>query len=331
MQTDEGVEILVVDRIRHRYNCSTVEVPIPSWNWCIDRYQAPIFKSSVATWEPDPDPPLRQQVPPPMPRLVTVVENVLSFVGLGSLCLGLLGGLFLFAGVERFLPFRFGPFLAETDLPGRENSKLSGWPVKTARGQQWRHKVIAHALARVRQQVPHMSRMAAKGCRDTPMPPRSRGRVRGQISEESDGQNEGVQHSIPFRRRASQVEVEVDEMAARVDDMELVMARFQRMNPQMFNVDEPSSDVESWLQHITGLFDRGRPQVVQGNHLMVPGVQHSQSSQSSQPPQQQTAQQSGRHRFRPRGHQFKKKSGSSSSGSGSSSSSSPRAGFVANV
>ncbi|KZV27036.1 hypothetical protein F511_38653 [Dorcoceras hygrometricum] len=37
------------------------------------------------------------------------------------------------------------------------------------------------------------------------------------------------------------------------------------------------------------------------------------------PPQQQVAQQSGQHRFRPRGHQFKKKSGSSSSVSGSSS------------
>ncbi|KZV23024.1 hypothetical protein F511_15883 [Dorcoceras hygrometricum] len=60
---------------------------------------------------------------------------------------------------------------------------------------------------------------------------------------------------------------------------------------------------------------------------MVPGVQPSQSSQPSQPPQQQAAQQSGRHRFRPRGHQFKKKSGSSSSGSGSSRSGSSRAEF----
>ncbi|KZV45475.1 hypothetical protein F511_33671 [Dorcoceras hygrometricum] len=33
VQTDEGVEILVVDRIRRRSSRSTVEVPIPSWNW----------------------------------------------------------------------------------------------------------------------------------------------------------------------------------------------------------------------------------------------------------------------------------------------------------
>ncbi|KZV39423.1 hypothetical protein F511_31267 [Dorcoceras hygrometricum] len=50
------------------------------------------------------------------------------------------------------------------------------------------------------------------------------------------------------------------------------------------------------------------------------GVQPSQSVQSSHPPQQQVAQQSGHHRFRPRGRQFKKKFGFSSSGSGSSSS-----------
>ncbi|KZV38773.1 tetraspanin-8-like [Dorcoceras hygrometricum] len=33
VQTGEGVEILVVDRIRRRSIRSTVEVPIPSWNW----------------------------------------------------------------------------------------------------------------------------------------------------------------------------------------------------------------------------------------------------------------------------------------------------------
>ncbi|KZV43611.1 cyclic nucleotide-gated ion channel 1 [Dorcoceras hygrometricum] len=74
------------------------------------------------------------------------------------------------------------------------------------------------------------------------MPPRRRGRGRGQIPEESEGQNDEVQRSIPLRRRASQVEVEVDELASRVDDMELVMARFQRMNPQKFNGNEPSSE-----------------------------------------------------------------------------------------
>ncbi|KZV35990.1 putative leucine-rich repeat receptor-like protein kinase [Dorcoceras hygrometricum] len=94
---------------------------------------------------------------------------------------------------------------------------------------------------------------------DSAMPPRRRGRGRGQFQHESEGQNEEeVQHSIPRRGRDRHVDLEVDELAARVGDMELVMARFQRMNPQTFNGDEPSSDAESWLQHITGLFDRVR-------------------------------------------------------------------------
>ncbi|KZV38576.1 hypothetical protein F511_04281 [Dorcoceras hygrometricum] len=91
------------------------------------------------------------------------------------------------------------------------------------------------------------------------MPPRRRGRGRGQFQRESEGQNEEeVQRSIPRRGCDRQIDLEVDELAARVDDMELVMARFQRMNPQTFNGDEPSSDAESLLQHITGLFDRVR-------------------------------------------------------------------------
>ncbi|KZV47888.1 hypothetical protein F511_05611 [Dorcoceras hygrometricum] len=58
------------------------------------------------------------------------------------------------------------------------------------------------------------------------------------------------------------------------------------------------------------------------SRTVVQGAQPSQSSQSSQPsPQQQLAQQSGRQRFRPRGHQFKKKGDFGSSGSGSSRSS----------
>ncbi|KZV57418.1 hypothetical protein F511_04855 [Dorcoceras hygrometricum] len=71
-------------------------------------------------------------------------------------------------------------------------------------------------------------------------------------------------------------------------------------------------DIEEGLQNRRS---RVRPQVVQGNHPMVPVVQPSQSVQSSQPPQQQVAQQPGHQRFRPRGRLFKKKSGSSSSGS----------------
>ncbi|KZV30515.1 hypothetical protein F511_30910 [Dorcoceras hygrometricum] len=66
------------------------------------------------------------------------------------------------------------------------------------------------------------------------MLPRRRGRGRGQFQEESEGQNEEVQRSIPRRGRDRQVEVEVDELTDHVDDMELVMARFQRMNPLTF-------------------------------------------------------------------------------------------------
>ncbi|KZV20656.1 hypothetical protein F511_16339 [Dorcoceras hygrometricum] len=111
------------------------------------------------------------------------------------------------------------------------------------------------------------------------MPPRRRGRGRGQIPEEFEGQNDEMQHSIPSRGRARQIEVEVDELAARVDDMELVMARFQRMNPQTFNGDEPSSDAEPWFQHITGFFDHVRYNderrlslaTFQLRRMMVPG------------------------------------------------------------
>ncbi|KZV28241.1 hypothetical protein F511_02111 [Dorcoceras hygrometricum] len=78
---------------------------------------------------------------------------------------------------------------------------------------------------------------------------------------------------------------------------------------------EKAMDIEEGLHNRRS---RVRPQVVQSNHPMVPRVQPSQSVQSSQPPQQQVAQQPGHHWFRPRGRQFKKKSGSSSSGSGSS-------------
>ncbi|KZV42688.1 hypothetical protein F511_17956 [Dorcoceras hygrometricum] len=90
------------------------------------------------------------------------------------------------------------------------------------------------------------------------MPPRRRGRARRQIPIESEAQNDEGERSIPIRRRGRQVDDEVDILAARIDEIELIMARFQRMNSQTFNGDESSSDAESWLQHITGLFDRVR-------------------------------------------------------------------------
>ncbi|KZV50442.1 protein LUTEIN DEFICIENT 5, chloroplastic [Dorcoceras hygrometricum] len=57
VQTDEGIGISVVDRIR-RPKPPTVEVPISS---CIDRSRAPKFNSSAVPRERDPDPSLRQQ------------------------------------------------------------------------------------------------------------------------------------------------------------------------------------------------------------------------------------------------------------------------------
>ncbi|KZV18750.1 hypothetical protein F511_28303 [Dorcoceras hygrometricum] len=87
------------------------------------------------------------------------------------------------------------------------------------------------------------------------MPPRRRGRGRGQFQEDSEGQNED-RRSFPSRERDRQGEEEVDELAARMDSMELVMARFQCMSPQVFNGDESSEDADSWLQHIMGLFNR---------------------------------------------------------------------------
>ncbi|KZV27100.1 hypothetical protein F511_17376 [Dorcoceras hygrometricum] len=119
------------------------------------------------------------------------------------------------------------------------------------------------------------------------MPPRRRGRGRGQIPEESDGQTEGDQSSFPRRGRGRQAEDEVDELAARVNDMELVMARWHRVVVQWFR-------------------ERNLPSLC--NRLSQPQQQ------------QQVTQQFGHQRFRPRGKKFKKKSGSSSSGSDRSSS-----------
>ncbi|KZV19602.1 Zgc:56443 protein (ISS) [Dorcoceras hygrometricum] len=50
-------------------------------------------------------------VPPPMLRLVAVVANILSLVWLGSLCLWLLGGLFLLRRGRMLLSLESGPLL----------------------------------------------------------------------------------------------------------------------------------------------------------------------------------------------------------------------------
>ncbi|KZV34461.1 hypothetical protein F511_21236 [Dorcoceras hygrometricum] len=85
------------------------------------------------------------------------------------------------------------------------------------------------------------------------MPPRRRGRGRGQF-EESVGQNENRRSARSHTRVSDEEEVEV--AAPPVERMDVVIARFQRMNPLVFNGDESSEDADSWLRNIIGLFDR---------------------------------------------------------------------------
>ncbi|KZV35647.1 hypothetical protein F511_24030 [Dorcoceras hygrometricum] len=85
------------------------------------------------------------------------------------------------------------------------------------------------------------------------MPPRRRGRGRGQF-EESTGQNEDRRSARSHTRVSNKEE---DEIAAPpTERMDVVIARFQRMNPPAFNGDESSEDANSWLFNIIGLFDR---------------------------------------------------------------------------
>ncbi|KZV38790.1 hypothetical protein F511_26774 [Dorcoceras hygrometricum] len=86
------------------------------------------------------------------------------------------------------------------------------------------------------------------------MPPRRRGRGRGQF-EESAGYNED-QRSARSSSRVGHDEEEFEVAAPPVERMDVVIARFQRMNPPVFNGDESSEDADSWLRNIIGLFDR---------------------------------------------------------------------------
>ncbi|KZV49076.1 hypothetical protein F511_44955 [Dorcoceras hygrometricum] len=85
------------------------------------------------------------------------------------------------------------------------------------------------------------------------MPPRSRGRGRGMF-EESAGQNEDRRNARIHTRVSNEEE---DEIAAPTTErMDVVIARFQWMNPPVFNGDESSEDADSWLRNIIGIFDR---------------------------------------------------------------------------
>ncbi|KZV36534.1 hypothetical protein F511_21883 [Dorcoceras hygrometricum] len=82
-------------------------------------------------------------------------------------------------------------------------------------------------------------------CLRREIPPRRRGRGRGQFQDESRGQNED-QSSFPSRGHGRRVEDEVDDLTTRVESMEIVMARFQWMSPKIFNGDESSEAADSW-------------------------------------------------------------------------------------
>ncbi|KZV27913.1 hypothetical protein F511_36832 [Dorcoceras hygrometricum] len=82
------------------------------------------------------------------------------------------------------------------------------------------------------------------------MPPIRRGRATRQIRADSEGRNEEGQRSIPVRRRARQIEDEVGVLAARVDEMKLIMARFQHLKHDPDGLRTDSSQTQSELVQI---------------------------------------------------------------------------------
>ncbi|KZV32057.1 hypothetical protein F511_33054 [Dorcoceras hygrometricum] len=147
------------------------------------------------------------------------------------------------------------------------------------------------------------------------MLPRRSGRGRGQF-QESGGQNED-QYSSPSHTLESSGEEEAEAPPASVERMDVVIARFQRMNPPVFN------DDDLLLRLVTLLLRKSAERRWRRRCRVVDPLVRELSRLR----QQQVAQQSGRQMFRPRGQQFKKKSGSGSSGSGCSSSSGSRVEF----
>ncbi|KZV49077.1 hypothetical protein F511_44454 [Dorcoceras hygrometricum] len=75
--------------------------------------------------------------------------------------------------------------------------------------------------------------------------------------QESGGQNED-QYSAPSRTHESSEEGEAEAPPDPVERMNVVIARFQRMNPPVFNGDESSQDADSWLHNVINIFDRAQ-------------------------------------------------------------------------
>ncbi|KZV24811.1 hypothetical protein F511_29719 [Dorcoceras hygrometricum] len=84
---------------------------------------------------------------------------------------------------------------------------------------------------------------------------RGRGRTARRFAEESraSDSDEGIQQTIPLRRRERQAEVE--DVTRQIGEMELVLARFQRMNPPKFLGTEGGLMTEGWLVQMEELFD----------------------------------------------------------------------------
>ncbi|KZV23000.1 putative leucine-rich repeat receptor-like protein kinase [Dorcoceras hygrometricum] len=95
------------------------------------------------------------------------------------------------------------------------------------------------------------------------MPPRRRGggKATWYVVDESraldsDEGEDVAQLSVPLRHRDRQTEVELENRTLQIDDMELVLARFQRMNPPTFTGFEGGFVSKGWVEHMEGLFDR---------------------------------------------------------------------------
>ncbi|XP_073137097.1 uncharacterized protein [Henckelia pumila] len=93
------------------------------------------------------------------------------------------------------------------------------------------------------------------------MAPRLRGGKGKNVFQESGSQNEvgldGVlrgRRGHPARNVINDIDAEVDQLGNQVDEMELVVVRFQRLNPPTFSGDEGSEKAESWLRAMNNLF-----------------------------------------------------------------------------
>lgn len=94
------------------------------------------------------------------------------------------------------------------------------------------------------------------------MAPRFRGGKGKAVLQESGAQNVPGNDGIPRGRRGRparnadrDVNVEVDQLANQVNDMELVVTRFQNLHSPSFYRNEGSEKAEAWLRAITNLFN----------------------------------------------------------------------------